>query len=76
MTAIQFPTAWLRRIAEFAALAAVLALAACGGGSGAPNNPFEPVPVQPAALTITPQSPTIYSQVATTLTISGAGATG
>jgi len=62
--------AWLRPVAGLFALVAVLALSACGGGSGAPNNPYAPVPVI-AELTVFPASPTIYSQVATTLTISG-----
>jgi hypothetical protein len=62
--------AWLRPVAGLFALVAVLALSACGGGSGAPNNPYAPVPVT-VELQLLPASPTIYSQVATTLTISG-----
>jgi hypothetical protein len=62
--------AWLRPITGLFALVAVLALSACGGGSGAPNNPYAPVTVI-APLEVLPASPTIYSQVASTLTISG-----
>ena len=34
-------TAWLRPLLTLAALAGVLSLAACGGGSGAPSQPFK-----------------------------------
>ena len=63
--------AWLRPVARLFALVAVLALGACGGGSGAPNNPYEPPPPTIPALLVLPAAPTIYSQVAATLTISG-----
>jgi hypothetical protein len=33
--------AWLRPLLNLAALAGVLSLAACGGGGGAPNNPYQ-----------------------------------
>ncbi len=62
--------AWLRPVAGLFALVAVLALGACGGGSGSPNNPYAPVTVIPA-LTVIPVDPTIYSGVASSLTISG-----
>ena len=32
--------AWLRALSGLFAAVAVMTLAACGGGSGAPNNPF------------------------------------
>ena len=54
-------TAWLRPLLTLAALAGVLSLAACGGGNGAPNNPFEPPPAVPGPLTITPDTATAYS---------------
>ena len=60
--------AWPRPVAGVFALVAILALGACGGGSGAPNNPFAPVA---APLVVLPAAPTIYSQVAATLDISG-----
>ena len=36
--------AWLRPFAGLTALAVLLTLTACGGGSGAPNNPYAPGP--------------------------------
>src|SRR5262252_4184030 len=65
-----FP-AGLRALAGFAALAAVLALSACGGGSGAPNNPYAPGPGAPGPLTLLPDSATVYSGIPTTLTVDG-----
>jgi len=65
-----FP-ACLRTLAGFAALAAVLALSACGGGSGAPNNPYAPGPGAPGPLTLLPDSATVYSGIPTTLTVDG-----
>jgi len=61
----------LRALASFAALAAVLALSACGGGSGAPNNPYAPGPGAPGPLTLLPDTATVYSGIATTLTVDG-----
>lgn len=53
-------TAWLRPFTTLAALAAVLSLAACGGGNGAPNNAFDSGhAVTP--LSITPATATAYS---------------
>jgi hypothetical protein len=71
MTANRPYAAWLRRLAGLVALAGVFVLSACGGGSGAPNNPFTPPAPAVPALTVFPSGPTIYSQVASTLTISG-----
>lgn len=65
------PTAWLRHFAGLIALAGVLALTACGGGSGAPNNPFTPTPPAAPALTVLPATSTVYSGVPATLTITG-----
>jgi len=62
--------AFARPFAGMFALIAALVLSACGGGSGAPNNPFAPV-FTPGTLLVLPAAPTIYSQVAATLTISG-----
>ena len=62
---------WLRRFAGLFALAGVLALSACGGGSGAPNNPFAPGPTPVPALSVLPPSTTVYSGVPVVLTING-----
>ena len=47
-------TAWIRPALSLLATAGVLSLAACGGGSGAPNNPFTPLPTPPGPLTVEP----------------------
>jgi hypothetical protein len=64
-------TAWLRPLLTLAALAGVLSLAACGGGSGAPNNPYQPPPSGPGPLTITPETATTYSANPFTFVITG-----
>jgi hypothetical protein len=56
---------WLRSITALAAVAGTLGLSGCGGGSGAPNNPFL------GPLTVLPATAIAYSGVPTTLTISG-----
>ncbi len=71
MTANRSITAWQRPLAGLFALAAVFALSACGGGSGAPNNPYEPGPTLPSPLAILPPSATVYPGTPTTLTVSG-----
>ncbi|MEO6566601.1 MAG: hypothetical protein ABIO63_11270 [Casimicrobiaceae bacterium] len=66
-------TAWLRPTLALVGLVGILTLAGCGGGSGAPNNPFVPPPVVPI-LTVQPTNITAYSGVPTTVTItSGQG---
>ena len=62
-------TAWLRPVLSLLALAALLSLAACGGGSGAPNNPYQPGPTAPPAVIVQPASINIFSGVPTTLSI-------
>jgi hypothetical protein len=63
-------TAWLRPFMTLAALAAVLSLAACGGGNGAPNNMFDTGgTVTP--LTVTPATATTYSGTPFTFVITG-----
>jgi hypothetical protein len=64
-------TAALRLVAGLFALAGMLALSACGGGSGAPNNPYAPGPTVPAPLTVFPGIATVYSRTPATLTVSG-----
>jgi hypothetical protein len=63
-------TAWLRPLMTLAALAAVLSLAACGGGNGAPNNMFQSGgTVTP--LSITPATATAYSGNPFTFVVTG-----
>jgi len=59
-------TAWLRPALTLFALAGFLALAGCGGGNGAPNNPYVP---PPPTLQVLPTATTIFSGVPDTLTI-------
>jgi hypothetical protein len=49
MTDTRLPAAWLRSLAGILALAGALALGGCGGGSGAPNNAFEPFVIRNTA---------------------------
>jgi hypothetical protein len=60
-------TACLRPVVSLFVLAGLLSLAACGGGNGAPNNPYQ----GGGALAVLPATSTIYSGVPATLTITG-----
>jgi len=71
MTETRLSAAWLRPLLGLLATAGVLALSACGGGSGAPNNPYAPGPGTPAALSILPATFTAYAGTPATLTVSG-----
>jgi hypothetical protein len=62
-------TAWLRPVLSLLALAGLLSLAACGGGSGAPNNAFAPGPSAPPAVVVQPASINVFSGIPATLTI-------
>ena len=68
-------TAWLpayiKRGALLLASAGVLALSACGGGSGAPNNPFTPVPTTPGPLVVVPGEATAFAGTPLILSITG-----
>ena len=59
---------WLRPLLTLAALAGVLSLAACGGGGGAPNNPYEG---GAGPLAITPAVATTYAGTPFTFTVTG-----
>ena len=63
-------TAWLRPLLTLVALAGVLSLAACGGGNGAPNNPFDNGGVV-TPLAITPTTATAYSGNPFTFVVTG-----
>ena len=63
--------AWIRPFAVLAALAGTFVLGGCGGGSGAPNNPYAPGPTIPTPLSILPPSATVYPGAPATLTIAG-----
>jgi hypothetical protein len=61
---------WLRSLAGCVGLAGMLGLTACGGGSGAPFNVFNPPPTA-VPLTVLPSSSIAYSGIPTTITVSG-----
>ena len=71
MARIQMRASMLRPVLALLACAGLLTLAGCGGGSGAPNNPYAPGPVTPGPLFILPPSATVYTATPATLTISG-----
>ena len=54
-------TAWLRSACALFGIAGILLLTGCGGGSGAPNNPYEPPPpVIPRPARCCPRALTVY----------------
>jgi len=64
----------MRILLALASMAGVLVLAGCGGGSGAPNNPFAPPPPVVGPLFVLPPTATVYSHTPATLTVSGGAA--
>src|ERR1019366_4786439 len=65
---------WLRPVLALCALAGLLVMGGCGGGSGAPNNPFAPGPVAVGPLFLLPPTAVVYSHTAATLQVSGGAA--
>ncbi|HVE51313.1 MAG TPA: hypothetical protein VNG69_17050 [Casimicrobiaceae bacterium] len=64
-------TAWFRPALSLIAAAGVLALSACGGGSGAPNNPYTPGPPTATQLVVVPDEAIAYAGTPLLLSISG-----
>jgi hypothetical protein len=62
---------WLRPVLALCALAGLLALGGCGGGSGAPNNPFATKPTPAGPLSVLPPTAVVYSHTPATLQVSG-----
>ncbi len=62
---------WLRPAFALIGVLGLATLAGCGGGSGAPNNPYVPPPPAIPPLTILPGAISVYSGTPSTLTISG-----
>ena len=62
---------WLRPTLALCALAGLLALGGCGGGRGAPKNPFATKPVTPGPLFVLPPNAVVYSHTPATLQVSG-----
>jgi len=64
-------SAWMQRGALLLASAAMLALTACGGGSGAPNNPYIPPTPAPTALQVVPDEGIAFAGTPLILSITG-----
>jgi len=71
MAPIRSTARWLRPILALLTLGGFALLGGCGGGSGAPNNPFAPPPTTPGPVTILPATSVAYSNTPTSLTVSG-----
>src|SRR6476469_273143 len=61
-------TAWLRALLTLLAVAGVLSLAACGGGSGSPAS-LNQAPTAPPIIVVQPASINIFPGAPATLTI-------
>jgi hypothetical protein len=64
-------TARLRTALALLGIAGILTLAGCGGGSGAPNNPYTPPPPVIPDLKLYPAVATVYPGTPITLTVFG-----
>src|SRR6266581_7126261 len=62
---------FLSIVLTYVALGVLAILGGCGGGSGAPNNPFAPPPTTPGPLSILPSAPTVFANTPAILTITG-----
>ena len=62
---------WLRPACALFCGAGILLLTACGGGNGAPNNPYTPPPPIIQPISILPSSATVYQGTPTVLTVTG-----
>lgn len=62
---------WRRSVGALFGIACLLVLAGCGGGSGAPNNPYEPPPPVIPPVTVLPGSISVYPGTPATVTVSG-----
>jgi hypothetical protein len=63
--------ATLRSALGLLGIAGILLLSACGGGNGAPNNPYAPLPPSTPPLQVLPPAATVYPGTPATLTITG-----
>ena len=63
--------ATLRSALGLLGLAGILLLGACGGGNGAPNNPYVPPPPVTPPVQVLPASITVYPGTPATVTVSG-----
>jgi hypothetical protein len=70
----QMRASLLRPALALFAVVGLLTLGGCGGGSGAPNNPFKPTPPAPGPVSVLPPAVTVYSNTPATLTITGGAA--
>ncbi len=70
MTMIRASAALARSLMAILAIGGAALLAGCGGGSGAPNNPYKSETL-PGPLTVLPSTATLYGATPSVFTISG-----